>query len=229
MYFIWFFIGSIFGSFLCLVAERVPNQQSIISPGSHCPFCQQKLSFLELIPLFSTILLRFRCQHCHSKLPLIYFGSELASGLLFMAILSQEISLQSVYQLLLLLMIFLLSLTDIYYLRVEPKLFYPFFIVICFVHFYSQRPFYLLSTFAVFVALSFFNYFLRESIGGGDVLLISALSLLLEIELIFRLLFIASSSGLLFLLFSTLLLNKKIREVPFVPFLGLGLFSVLYF
>lgn len=229
MYFCYFLIGSIFGSFLCLVAERVPKQHSIIKPASHCNFCQKKLIFFELIPLFSSLLLGFRCRHCHVKLPTIYFFSELVCGLLFGAVLSQAHSLENGYHLLLLVMFLLLSLTDIYYLQVEPKLFYPLFFIICGLHFYSKRPFYLFPAFCILIALVFFNYLLHNSIGGGDILLISALSLLLKTQLILHLLFIASCSGLLFLLFSSLLTKKKMIQLPFVPFLSLGLFYVLYF
>lgn len=229
MYFVYFISGCIWGSFLCLVAERVPKRQSIIQPRSHCIFCKKKLGFLELIPLFSIILLRFRCLHCQTKLPIIYFGSELVSGLLFTAVLPKGLSLQTFYQLVLLLMMFLLSLTDIYYLQVEPKFFYPLFSILCLIHFYLGKPFYLLPAFLVFITLILFNNILRDSIGGGDILLISALSLLLDSELLLRLLLFASSSGLLYLLFSTFLLKKKIYPLPFVPFLGLGLFFVLFF
>lgn len=222
-----FFVGTILGSFLCLVAERVPKKLSIVTPGSHCPFCHQRLNFFELIPLFSILFQQFRCRHCHSKLSSVYFWGELVSGLFFMIIFSKGISLHTTYDLLLLVMTFLLSVTDIYYLRVEPKLFYPFFLVICFVHFHLKFPFHFIPSFFVFISLSLVNVFLDDSLGGGDILLITALGILLEVELLLRLLLIASSSGILFILFSTLLLKNTIRQLPFVPFLTLGLFIVL--
>jgi len=48
-----FIIGLFFGSFYLVVATRLPKNESIVSPGSHCENCNHRLSWYELIPSFS--------------------------------------------------------------------------------------------------------------------------------------------------------------------------------
>ncbi|RBT66411.1 prepilin peptidase [Enterococcus hirae] len=54
--FLYFIIGCCIGSFLCLVAQRLPQGHSIIYPRSHCVNCQHVLAWYELVPLLSAIL-----------------------------------------------------------------------------------------------------------------------------------------------------------------------------
>ena len=76
------FIGTSVGSFLNVCADRLPAGKSIISPPSHCDGCGKRLSGLELIPVFSYIVLRGRCRSCGIKIPLRVLWVELGSGLL---------------------------------------------------------------------------------------------------------------------------------------------------
>jgi leader peptidase (prepilin peptidase)/N-methyltransferase len=59
LYTIFFFIyGLIFGSFFNVVGLRVPKNESIITPPSHCTICDRRLTFKDLVPLFSFIFLK---------------------------------------------------------------------------------------------------------------------------------------------------------------------------
>lgn len=223
----YFIFGSTLGSFLCLVAERVPIRKSIIFPASHCSYCQHKLRFWELIPIFSILFLRFRCHNCHQKLPIVYFFSEFICGILCVILTNNH--KQSGYLLFFLFTAILLSLTDIFYMIVEPKLLYPLSIFLYIWHIYLALPIYPGTGLLFFLTVTSFNHFFPESIGYGDILLLTLWSGLLgSLSLIFLLL-IASSSGLLFLLLHTLVTKKKITQLPFVPFLSVGLFFVLLF
>ena len=66
---------------LCI--DRLPRDQSIIRPPSHCDHCQQRLTPADLIPLFSYIWLRGRCRYCHASIPVRTFMVELIAGLSF--------------------------------------------------------------------------------------------------------------------------------------------------
>ncbi|MEB3168011.1 MAG: prepilin peptidase [Cyanobium sp.] len=57
-------LGACFGSFLNLVAWRLPRQESIVRPPSHCTHCGTRLSWHENLPLLGWFLLRGRCRHC---------------------------------------------------------------------------------------------------------------------------------------------------------------------
>lgn len=81
-------LGGIVGSFLGVVAERVPGMVmdeegsgNLLIPASHCPVCQHALAAWENIPLLSWLLLRGRCHQCGSAIPLRLFLVELISAL----------------------------------------------------------------------------------------------------------------------------------------------------
>jgi len=80
---IFFFVGASLGSFLNVVADRLPEGKSIISPPSCCPGCDRKLNAGDMIPVFSYLLLRGRCRSCHAVIPKRVFWMELVVGILF--------------------------------------------------------------------------------------------------------------------------------------------------
>ncbi|MEI5993877.1 prepilin peptidase [Candidatus Enterococcus mansonii] len=227
MLFIHFLIGCVIGSFLCLVAERVPAGKSILFPASHCSYCQTPLKSFELIPILSILFVRFRCRYCQQKLSIVYFLSELLCGLL--CLLVTFINIQPLYFLLFLFTAILLSLTDIFYLIVEPVIFYPSAILLSIIHMYLALPLDFLTSLILFVSLHLLNYVLPHSIGGGDIILLTFWGALLGGQSLILLLFVASSSGLIFIVLYRLLLHQKQTQLPFVPFLSLGLFIVFLY
>lgn len=78
-------LGACVGSFLNLVAWRLPRQESVLGPGSHCPRCGARLAWYELIPLLSWLLQLGRCRHCHAPVHLRYPAVELLGAGLFVA------------------------------------------------------------------------------------------------------------------------------------------------
>src|SRR4051812_1552250 len=56
--------GLAVGSFLNVVAARVPAGRSIVRPGSSCPACGTALNWYDNVPLLSYVVLRGRCRHC---------------------------------------------------------------------------------------------------------------------------------------------------------------------
>jgi prepilin signal peptidase PulO-like enzyme (type II secretory pathway) len=57
-------LGLALGSFLELVADRVPRGESIVAPSSHCRACGRHLTAGELVPLVSYLVQRGRCRGC---------------------------------------------------------------------------------------------------------------------------------------------------------------------
>ncbi len=74
--------GLALGSFLNVVAARVPLRRSIVSPGSACMACGHELSWFENIPLLSYAVLRGRCRSCGEHIALRYPAVELTAALL---------------------------------------------------------------------------------------------------------------------------------------------------
>ena len=80
---LFFLLGVAIGSFLNVVADRLPSGKSIVSPPSHCPHCLHGLSVLDMIPIFSYLWLKGRCRYCKTKIPFRLFLVELGTGALF--------------------------------------------------------------------------------------------------------------------------------------------------
>lgn len=85
LYIIFFVCGVAMGSFLGVVAYRLPRKLSIIKPPSHCPVCNKKIPFYDNIPIFSYIILGGRCRYCRSRIPVNVLLIEVVTGLLFVA------------------------------------------------------------------------------------------------------------------------------------------------
>lgn len=72
-----FIFGAVIGSFLNVCIARIPKQQSIISPPSHCPLCETPIRSYDNIPLISYLFLRGRCRSCGGAISPRYFIVEL--------------------------------------------------------------------------------------------------------------------------------------------------------
>ncbi len=75
--------GVIIGSFLNVVIYRVPQEKSIIHPGSHCTACGHNLRPWELVPVLSFLILRGRCAQCREKISWRYPLIEGLNGSLY--------------------------------------------------------------------------------------------------------------------------------------------------
>jgi leader peptidase (prepilin peptidase)/N-methyltransferase len=79
-----FLLGISIGSFLNVVADRVPAGKSILRPPSHCFNCGHLLTARDLIPIVSYFMIRGKCRYCGHPIPARFMLVELACGLLFM-------------------------------------------------------------------------------------------------------------------------------------------------
>jgi leader peptidase (prepilin peptidase)/N-methyltransferase len=75
--------GAVTGSFLSVVAHRVPRGESIVGPRSRCASCGAQIAAYDNIPIVSWLLLRGRCRCCHERISIRYPLIEIATGLLF--------------------------------------------------------------------------------------------------------------------------------------------------
>lgn len=76
--------GLVFGSFANVLIWRVPRDESIVSPPSHCPNCGHEVRWYDNIPVVSWLVLRARCRDCGERISVRYPLVELASGALWM-------------------------------------------------------------------------------------------------------------------------------------------------
>jgi leader peptidase (prepilin peptidase)/N-methyltransferase len=82
--FIFLFIaGLIFGSFANVCIYRMPREESMAFPSSHCPSCKHRLLWRDNVPLFGFLLLKGKCRFCRAPIPLRYPLVEFAMACAF--------------------------------------------------------------------------------------------------------------------------------------------------
>ena len=87
-------LGACVGSFLNVVVWRLPREESVLWPPSHCPRCGTRLGWLENVPVLSWVGLRGRCRHCHAPISRRYPLTELlCAGLWVLMTLAQPAGL----------------------------------------------------------------------------------------------------------------------------------------
>ena len=82
-----FLFGAMLGSFLNVCIVRLPKDESIVGPPSHCPSCKARIPFYDNIPLMSYLFLRGRCRFCAEWISPRYFFVELLMGALAVTLL----------------------------------------------------------------------------------------------------------------------------------------------
>lgn len=75
--------GAVTGSFLSVVAHRVPRGESIVGPRSRCASCGTQIAAYDNVPVLSWLLLRGRCRYCGERISARYPLIEIGTGLLF--------------------------------------------------------------------------------------------------------------------------------------------------
>jgi len=78
--------GLIVGSFLNVVAYRLPRGESVVYPGSHCPSCDTPIKAYDNVPVFSWLVLRGRCRSCHKSISARYPVVEAVTAALLVAV-----------------------------------------------------------------------------------------------------------------------------------------------
>ena len=85
----WFAIGACIGSFLNVCIYRLPKDQSIVKPRSRCPGCERMIAWHDNVPLLSYLVLRAKCRHCKAPISWRYPVVEALTGALTVAIVSR--------------------------------------------------------------------------------------------------------------------------------------------
>ena len=79
-----FALGACIASFLNVCIWRLPRNESVVRPGSHCPKCNAPIKWYQNIPILSWCCLRGRCANCHEPISLRYTIVEILGGVLFL-------------------------------------------------------------------------------------------------------------------------------------------------
>jgi leader peptidase (prepilin peptidase)/N-methyltransferase len=79
------FLGACIGSFLNVCIVRLPKEQSVVSPGSHCMSCKKPIAWFDNIPMLSYLVLGGKCRYCKTGYSIRYFFIELLTAVTFWA------------------------------------------------------------------------------------------------------------------------------------------------
>ena len=202
----FFLVGSILASFLGLVIDRFP-EQSIIRPASYCNSCQTRLCPLDLIPILSQVVNRFRCRYCKIRYPFWYALFELGLGLLFLAWSWGWISLG---QIILITAGLTLGIYDFRHQEYPLLVWMTFHLILM-----ACSGWNLVMVF--FLVLGIMAHFIDIHMGAGDFLFLASCALVFSVTELLILIQFASAAGIL-----AFLSQKKKERLPFVPFLLLA-------
>lgn len=233
---IFFIIGLFFGSFYTVVGLRCPKHEDFITSHSHCDSCSHELTFLDMIPIISYILLKGRCRYCHEKINNLSTFMELFTGILFaLSYMAFGFSYELFIALGIVSMLVIISVSDITYYIIPDEVlifFTGYFLIIyvlsggvisTFVNILSG-----IAMFCIMYTIMLLGNFLfkKETLGGGDIKLMFVIGLVLSPLLGLFVIFIGSVLALPISLF--ILIKKHNKLIPFGPFLLIA-FAFLYF
>jgi len=118
-----FIFGAVIGSFLNVVIYRLPRDESVAFPASHCQSCKTPLKAYHNIPILSWLFLRGKCAFCGEKISIQYPVVEILSGLLVMSVfLKNDLTLATAGIALSFLTLLTLSMIDFKYKMVPDSL-----------------------------------------------------------------------------------------------------------
>lgn len=230
IYTMLFIFGAVMGSFFHVVATRLSNDESIISPASHCPKCNHRLSWYENIPIISYILLKGKCKNCHSKIPISYWIVEVITGCLFCVCYhSFGFSIDLIVALIFVSSLIIVIVSDIEYMIILDEVLIVATLIIALVYIFGlgfeEAAYHIYGGVGAFLAMYAIKLlgdkaFKKESLGGGDIKLMFLFGMVLGFPMsictIFLATFIAFPVALI------ILFSNKENVIPFGPFLSMA-------
>ena len=226
--------GLIFGSFFNVVGLRVPKKESIVTPPSHCTSCQRRLTALDLIPVFSYIVLGGKCRGCGVKISPIYLLTELVTGVLFgFTVWQLGITIETVVALLFISLLMIIVVSDIAYMLIPDKIlffFLPFFVLGRILSPLDNWWDSLLGAVVGFGILLLIAVVSKGGMGGGDIKLFFLIGLVLGTANTLITLFLASVIGMI-----VGIIVLKVRgqgrktPVPFGPSIAVAAIIVYFY
>jgi leader peptidase (prepilin peptidase)/N-methyltransferase len=231
-----FLYGLLVGSFLNVLIYRIPRNESIVFPGSHCPSCGASLHFFDLIPVVSYIMLGGKCRYCKGPISPRYPIVELVTASLI-TVQAWRRGINPSFFLFAALTAILVAVTMIDYdCQIIPDSLVLLITILGALHLYYV----LLPSFGKAVLLDRAAGFLlggglffliavvsRGGMGGGDIKLAAALGLWFGWKELLLLIFTAFVTGAIVSVFLLVTHIKGRKEgIPFGPFLAFSAYLV---
>ncbi|MDR2080899.1 MAG: prepilin peptidase [Campylobacteraceae bacterium] len=220
--------GLLFGSFLNVLILRIPKNESVVFPASHCANCNTPLKWYHNIPIFSWLFLGGKCAFCKEKISFQYPLVEFLSALLFFVCALKESSLYAALVMgLIFALLLALSLIDLRYKAVPDALSLPALVLaLAFPEILSKLQYALLFAGGFALLRIFISAALKkEAMGEADIIIAAIIGAMLGVPLGLAAIYLSA----LFALPVFFIVAKKGFELPFIPFLTVGLFTAYLF
>ncbi|WP_313119240.1 prepilin peptidase [Proteiniclasticum ruminis] len=234
-----FILGTLIGSFLNVVVYRVPREESLSFPPSHCPSCNTRLKAYDLVPVVSYLFLGGKCRTCKTAISIRYPLVEMLTGLLFLVtVMKFGVSLEALKYLIVISLLLPVALIDYDHTIIPDRLNVGIFL--------TALSFLLLEVYlgnAAFRDLlnplygmvlggGFFLFIAvvtKGAMGGGDIKLMAALGFLFGTADTLLLMFLSFIiGGALSSLLLLLKIKKRKDYIPFGPFICVSAFIVIF-
>jgi len=227
-----FVLGLIVGSFSNVCIYRIPRNESVIYPASHCPKCRTKIKPIDNIPLLSYILLKGRCRNCGSKISIQYPVVEFLTGLIYLIVyLIYGLSIQTLVYIILSSALIIIAFIDLQEQIIPDIISLPGIVIGLILSFIVPYMSFINSALGALVGGGIILIiawvgsiiFKKEAMGGGDVKLAAMIGAFLgwryTIISLFLGFFIGALVGIILILSK---IKSKEDMVPFGPFIVLG-------
>ncbi len=242
MYVLFFILGITIGSYLNVLAYRIPLEIETYKGDSFCPNCKQKIHKYDLIPVLSYIILKGKCRRCKEKISVSYPITEIIVGLLYLFLyLRFGLSIDLVIYLVIFSVMVVIIKIDYEHKYIPDR-----FIVIILVfgllytiyHSFSDKNVIWVNLlglalgFLILLIIRFIGYYIykKEVMGFGDIKLLAALGFVVgykKIILVFLLGCLIAS--LVEVTLMALKVKNKESEIAFGPYLVYGgMISIFY-
>jgi len=224
--------GAMVGSFLNVCIHRLPKEESIVRPGSHCPKCKTPIRFYDNIPLLSYLLLGGKCRYCLATIsiqyPIVEAITALSSFFLFITF---GVSLSFFYYFSFVAALIAITVIDLYHQIIPDVISLPGIVigllgslVIPQITFWSSLIGVLSGGGSLFLVATVYQWlFKREGMGGGDVKLLAMIGAFLGWKAVILTILLSSFIGSIIGITVMLIKGKDFKyAIPFGPFLALG-------
>lgn len=236
--------GLMVGSFLNVVIHRMPLEQSIVKPRSHCPKCKHPIHWYDNIPLLSYLILKGKCRQCHETISPRYLVVEMAAGLVSLQTLlffNRSLLFYFAYFCFLLAPLLAIIFIDLKHRIIPDSLSLPGVVIGVAVHYWKAPPGWEMRTlldsvigivmgggFLFLVAFVYEKIKKKEGLGGGDIKLAAMLGAFFGWQPVLMILLVASVLGSLIGLLVVTVKKNWQYALPFGPFLAISAYIQLF-
>lgn len=235
-----FILGASIGSFLNVCIYRIPNNKSIVFPGSSCPFCKTKIPVHLNIPILSYLFLKGKCKFCSSKISLRYPVVEALTGFFAMAVvLKFSLSAQALFWFIFIAVLITISFVDMDHQIIPDIISLPGIVIFASSSFFIPEITFtdtctgILAGGGTLYTVALLYYLIRkeEGMGGGDIKLLAMIGAATGWKGVLFTIFAGSLLGTIagiMIMILTKIADSKLR-IPFGPYLSAGAVIYIFF